>query len=110
MKWAVAVARERLRWWRPKPAMSIDEWTQVIGETDSNTPLSEGEIVLGNRSKAVRDAVASLPLKLREITVLFEYEGVSQPEIAALLGMKAKAVEAQLFRGRATRPRRPNVD
>ena len=45
-------------------------------------------------------AVAALPGELREALVLFEYEGLRQAEIAALLGCSVKAVESRVARAK----------
>ena len=58
---------------------------------------------LGDRPRtpeAVRAAVAALPAELREAIVLFEYEQMSQAEIAAVVGATAKAVESRVARAR----------
>lgn len=52
------------------------------------------------RAAAVRDAIAALPVELREAVVLFEYEQLSHAEIGAALGCSAKAVESRLYRAR----------
>jgi RNA polymerase sigma-70 factor (ECF subfamily) len=52
------------------------------------------------RAAAVRDAVAALPVELREALVLFEYEELTQAEIAATLGCTVKAVESRVARAR----------
>jgi RNA polymerase sigma-70 factor (ECF subfamily) len=52
------------------------------------------------RAAAVRDAVAALPVELREVLVLFEYEQLSHADIATALGCTAKAVESRLYRAR----------
>lgn len=49
---------------------------------------------------AVRSALAALPDDLREVLVLFEYEGCSHAEIAATVGATPKAVENRLYRAR----------
>ncbi len=52
------------------------------------------------RAAAVRDAIAALPVELREAIVLFEYEEMSQAEIAAAVGATPKAVETRIHRAR----------
>jgi len=49
----------------------------------------------------VRAAVAALPIPLREVVVLSEYEGLSNAETGEALGLSAKAVEMRLYRARA---------
>ena len=47
-----------------------------------------------------RQAVAALPLELREPLLLAVYEGRSQAEIGKILDCSAKAVETRLYRAR----------
>jgi RNA polymerase sigma-70 factor (ECF subfamily) len=42
-----------------------------------------------------------LPATLREVLTLRTIEGMSQSEVADLLGISAKAVETRLYRARA---------
>ena len=44
--------------------------------------------------------MAALPGELREAIVLFEYEEMSQAEIAATLGCSVKAVESRVARAK----------
>ncbi len=48
----------------------------------------------------MRDAIAALPPDLREALVLFEYEHLSQAEIAAAVGATPKAVETRIYRAK----------
>ena len=48
----------------------------------------------------MRDAIAALPVELREAIVLFEYEELSQAEIAVAVGATVKAVETRIHRAR----------
>ena len=96
---AVNLARNRLRWWRRRPQVALDAWTEGLADEAagaSGAPrLEEAE-----RAAAVRDAVAALPLDQREALVLFEYEGLAQAEIAAAVGATPKAVETRIHRAR----------
>lgn len=108
---AVNLARNRLRWWRRRPEVALEEWSEM-GERESKIgvrPDSGGgggirsgaeTLERAERAAAVRDAIAALPLELREATVLFEYEQLSHAEIGAALGVTPKAVEARLYRAR----------
>ena len=113
---AINLARNRLRWWRKRPEISLQEWSEP-GVEDSGArsqgsafgaPLSEpgsetatAALERVERATAVREAIAALPRELREAVVLFEYEELSHAEIAATLGCTAKAVESRLYRARA---------
>jgi RNA polymerase sigma-70 factor (ECF subfamily) len=106
---AVNLARNRLRWWRRRPAVSLEAWeergTRAGDEGRKYEAKDEREGRAGvereERAVAVRKAVAELPVDLREAVVLFEYEQMSHAEIAAVVGCSAKAVETRLYRARA---------
>lgn len=93
---AVNLARNRLRWWRRRPEVTIDAWSGEGDEVDGSRAAEARE-----RAEAVRRAVTALPRDLREAIVLAEYEGLSHAESAATLGTTAKAVESRLYRARA---------
>ena len=103
---AVNLARNRLRWWRRRPEVALEEWTQLpdgagVG-TGVNPKVSPaGELEAGERAAAVRDAIAALPQDLREAIVLFEYEQLSHAEIATTVGTTPKAIESRIARARA---------
>lgn len=113
---AVNLARNRLRWWRRRPTVSLQDSTNRGGASDAlsrtlgdaiadttaateqatgSTPMERAE-----RAAAVRDAIAALPHDLREALVLFEYEQLSHAEIAAVVGATPKAVETRIHRAR----------
>lgn len=101
---AVNLARNRLRWWRRRPEVALEEWEreEEPSDKDQGTRAQSGAAELEQRERvaAVRAAVAALPLELREALVLFEYEGMAQAEIAAAVGATPKAVEARVARAK----------
>ncbi len=102
---AVNLARNRLRWWRRRPTVELDEWTLLRQGFGGQGELAAGEspsvkAECEERAAAVRDAIAALPLELREAIVLFEYEQMSQAEIAVAAGCTVKAVESRVARAR----------
>ena len=105
--WCFAIAanqaKNRLRWWRRRPALSLNAWTGAGGdqadESRAAAPASSAA-VRHEQVAAVQAAVAALPLELRTALVLFEYEGQSMADIAAVQGGTAKAVENRLYRAR----------
>ncbi len=94
---AVNLARNRLRWWRRRPQVELEEWEQAAIDSGlgARTALEQKE-----EAEAVRAAVGRLPLDQREALVLFSYEGLSHAEIAAAVGGTPKSVEAKLYRAR----------
>jgi RNA polymerase sigma factor (sigma-70 family) len=96
-------ARNRLRWWRRRPAISLNAWTEAGGDTADESRIGESapsKAVAREQIAVVQAAVAALPLDLRTVLVLFEYEDLSMAEIAAALDCSAKAVENRLYRAR----------
>ena len=98
---AVNLARNRLRWWRRRPGVSLEAWNEVETSAVRDQKAEGGaELERAERAAAVRDAVAALPGDLREALVLFEFEELGQAEIATVLGCSVKAVESRVARAR----------
>ncbi len=95
---ALNLARNRLRWWRRRPLVALEDWTRL---PPADGVDGAGALEARERAEAVRAAVAELPLEQREALVLYEYEGLGQAEIAAIAGTTPKAVERRLERARA---------
>ena len=96
-------AKNRLRWWRRRPTLSLNAWADAGGDTPDLSPMGaqgSNEAVRRERIASVQTAVAALPLDLRTALVLFEYEGQSVIDIASALGCTPKAVENRLYRAR----------
>ena len=53
-----------------------------------------------NEADLVRQAVQELPHDLRSAVLLYEFQGLSQAEIASVQGCSAKTVEMRLYRAR----------
>ena len=96
-------AKNRLRWWRHRPTVSLGAWSEAGGDSADETTtgeLASKRAVRREQIASVQTAVAALPLELRTALVLFEYEGQSTAAIAAALNCSAKAVENRLYRAR----------
>ncbi len=96
-------AKNRLRWWKRRPTLSLSAWMDTGGDTEDQSAAgaqASDEAVRHERIATVQAAVAALPLDLRTALVLFEYEQQSMVEIAAALGCTPKAVENRLYRAR----------
>jgi RNA polymerase sigma-70 factor (ECF subfamily) len=98
-------AKNRLRWWKRHPVLSLDAWMESGGDIQAEG-VPAGAIAMEQvaRTEEVRRAVqlamAGLPLDQRTAIALFEYEEKSVAEIAEILGCSAKAVENRLYRAR----------
>jgi RNA polymerase sigma-70 factor (ECF subfamily) len=96
-------ARNRLRWWRRHPALSLNAWVEAGGETADESAAGTAAphaVERHERISAIQSAVAALAVDLRTALVLFEYEGQSMEEIALALHCSPKAVENRLYRAR----------
>ncbi len=104
--WCFAIAanqsRNRLRWWRRRPELSLEAWAETGGElvdgSAGGAPAQAAE--KRERIAAVQAAVAALPVEWRTALVLFEYEGLAMAEIGAALACTPKTVENRLYRAR----------
>ena len=96
-------AKNRLRWWRHRPTVSLGAWIEAGGDDVDETRSGESasrKAIRREQVASVQAAVAALPIELRTALVLFEYEERSTAEIAATLNCSPKAVENRLYRAR----------
>jgi len=102
---ATNLARDCQRRKTRHPEVSMDagsgERDGTLQETIADSRETPKEILLaGERAGQVRQAVQALPEELREALLLFEYENLSQQEIADILRCTPKAVETRIYRAR----------
>ena len=97
---AVNLARNRLRWWRRRPLVSLDDWTETPASASGSQVDSRQHLEQQEKALATRDAIAALQPDLREAIVLYEYEHMSYADIAAALNVTPKAVETRIARAR----------
>jgi len=71
-------------------------------ESGLSDPAVGAEAALADRQELARTmaAITRLPASQREVLVLRGVEGMAEAEVAALLGITAKAVETRLYRAR----------
>jgi RNA polymerase sigma-70 factor, ECF subfamily len=102
---ATNLVRDRFRWRQRHPQVSLDaegEESTAIKDVLPDGSVSPSEqLDIYERAHAVRGAVQALPEDLRTAVVLFEYEGLPQAQIAAVMNCSVKAVETRLYRARA---------
>jgi len=77
---------------------SYEEAAAELAGADDDGPLQR--VLRAEAAGAVRRAVSELPPAQREVVVLFEYEGLSLAEVAAVTGSDAGAVKSRLHRAR----------
>ena len=99
---AVNLCRNHARWKTRHPSVALvsedgSDWTESL-VSDEDSP--DAATVHADDAERVRQAVQELPHDLRTAVLLFEYEGLSHMEIAAVQKCSAKAVETRLYRAR----------
>ena len=93
--WLLSVARNQVLQRRRKRS------SRVISEDDALEAASLDEALMKDeRAEALFRAFEQLPSLQREALFLFEFEGLSLVESAAVLGIEPNAVKARLFRAR----------
>lgn len=95
--WLIAVARRQFLGRMRGAAREAD-----VEELDRAgvAPEFDQDLIRLERAEALRAAMAALPELQREALYLFEFEGLSLAETAAILDIEVNAVKARLFRGR----------
>ncbi len=83
---------------RRKPAVPLD----AILEPPDPAPGAEAVMARDAVARRVAEAMAALPERQRAALLLRHFDGLSNPEIAAVLGVGVEAVESLLSRGRRT--------
>jgi len=102
---ATNLARDCQRKKTRHPEISVEAESESGGGALLETMADDREtpkeaLLAGERAEQVRQAVQALPEELRESLILFEYEKLSQQEIADVLRCTPKAVETRIYRAR----------
>jgi RNA polymerase sigma-70 factor (ECF subfamily) len=99
---AINKARDRARRARVRRfllgARPLDEAAEARAADPA--PAADEQLVRRQAEAALDRAVAELPAKLRAPLVLTAFDGCSQAEAAAILGVSVKAVEMSVYRAR----------
>jgi RNA polymerase sigma-70 factor (ECF subfamily) len=88
--------RRKVAFGKKGASIAIDDAPEIADEALS----AEAALVAGDRSRAIKAAVAALPPRQRLAVVLCYFEDMPQADAARVMGMNLKAVEALLFRAR----------
>ena len=102
---AINTAIDFLRRRKSRPADSLDDdkYSEYGFEPVSTDLSADPEMVLsrGEQMQTLRNAIQSLSEKLRSVVVLHDVEGLSQEEVAEILGIPVGTVKSRVSRARA---------
>ncbi|MCR9150602.1 MAG: RNA polymerase sigma factor [Rhodobacteraceae bacterium] len=73
---------------------------EAAGEVADGAPAPVSTLIEADRAAALEAALMSLPERQRQAVVLRHIEGLSNPEIADILGIGVEAVESLTARGK----------
>lgn len=73
---------------------------EAAGDPADETPGTEASLIAAERAKALQDALDTLPDRQRQAVVLRHIEGLSNPDIAAVMDIGVEAVESLTARGK----------
>ena len=99
---AANAAKDHVKKRSRRPAVALEE-DNVLPATGTS-PV--GHAAAAETRRLVREAIAALPLRYREVLTLRELEGLSYSEIAGVLQISIGTVESRLHRARAKLKRR----
>jgi RNA polymerase sigma-70 factor, ECF subfamily len=92
---ALNLCRDRLRRRKGREFVSLDDVAPVVRSGPSVADVVESR----DLARRVASAVEALSADQREVIVLKEYEGLTFPEIAEVLGIPVSTVKTRLYRG-----------
>ncbi len=79
-------------------ARSIPVDSGVASSLADAGPSPEADLLSAEQERQVRDAIAALPPKLREVLLLRDYEGLDHREIAEIIGVSQAATRKRYSR------------
>lgn len=104
--WLSRIAINKCRDWARRRAVrrflsSALPWSGAAAEVPDPSPAADEASADREELELLWRAVADLPASLKEPLILRTIEGLSQSEVAVILGISEKAVETRLYRARA---------
>ena len=103
--WLARIAINKCRDWRRRRAVRrlISFILPIEQAVDTPDKAAMADVVAADRQEMVNvtNAIAMLPMNLRETLVLRTIDGLTQAETAEVLGVSEKTVETRLYRARA---------
>lgn len=97
-KIAINKCKDILRSWQFKKVITLNSLLHEHLKNDSKSP--EQQIIVQDEKNELVQKVFSLPIRQREIIILYYYEDLKIREISDLLNINPKTVKTRLHRGR----------
>lgn len=97
---AANLGRNHARWRTRHPTVSIEDCSSTLRQVPGHDAGPDEAAQQHETKNRVEEAMATLPVDLREALHLFTYQEMSQHEIAQALGCTVKAVETRIYRAR----------
>jgi RNA polymerase sigma factor (sigma-70 family) len=95
-----ALANRHMRWELNDLARRLDEQSRAVELRDDLVPSPETTgSVLSPNARRMLEAIENLPEEEREVFDLVRIQGMTQAEVAELLGVSTKTVQRRLNRG-----------
>ena len=91
------LALDLVRSERRSPIVAVADLGHLL--VDSGVPDAADATTIAHEVELLAEAIESLPARCREIFVLRKLKGISQREIATLLGLSEQTVQVQSARG-----------
>jgi RNA polymerase sigma-70 factor (ECF subfamily) len=95
---ALNLCRDRLRRRRGREFVSLDVVTEAAPAALRAEPSALERVEAQDLSRVIAAAVDTLSEEQREVVVLKEYQGLTFPEIAEVLGVPVSTVKTRLYR------------
>lgn len=89
--------KDMLRSWSYK---NITYKDMLVSLLQSGSKSAEAQLVDREEQEAIFEQVLHLPIKFREVLILFYYEELSIQEIAEMLNLNTNTIKTRLHRGR----------
>jgi RNA polymerase sigma-70 factor, ECF subfamily len=93
---AVNKSKDYLKSWHYRK-IQFNNW---IGKDEMVKKDVEGTILSNIRDKELANMIMELPVKYREVIILYYYQGLDTNEISSLLNVSVNTVKTRLIRGR----------
>ncbi|SEP63775.1 RNA polymerase sigma-70 factor, ECF subfamily [Virgibacillus subterraneus] len=97
---AINKSKDHLRSWRSRNKRLKEKLSQSARFLEISDETPEEYMIRENESSDLLDKVMNLPIKYREVIILYYFKELSAREISYALNMKEVSVRTRLIRGR----------